>query len=165
MAGTFTNLLFHIVFSTRDRAPLITPQLRPELFNYIGGILRAEGAVLLEIGAIEDHVHLLVKIRAEQAVAEVVRLIKANSSKWLNEKPVSELRFEWQGGYGAFTVSESQVPFVRKYILSQEEHHRTKSFQEEFVEILNRHGLKFARAIHLEMRGLMSPLRGLFTSS
>jgi len=143
MAGTFTNLLFHIVFSTRDRAPLITPQLRPELFNYIGGILREQGGILLEIGAMEDHVHLLVKIRADQSVAEIVRLIKANSSKWLNEKPDSSSRFEWQGGYGAFTVSESQVPAVRKYILAQEEHHKTKSFQDQFIEMLNRHGLKF----------------------
>src|SRR4051812_4422077 len=83
MAGTFTNLLFHIVFSTRDRAPLIMAELRQELFNYIGGIVRAEGGVLLEVGAMEDHAHLLVKIRADQAVAEMVRLIKANSSKWV----------------------------------------------------------------------------------
>ena len=143
MAGTFTNLLFHMVFSTRDRAPLITPQLRPELFNYIGGILREQGGVLLEIGATEDHMHLLVKIRADQSVAEIVRLIKANSSKCLNERPDSESRFEWQGGYGAFTVSESQVSAVRKCILAQEEHHKTRSFQEEFIEMLNRHGLKF----------------------
>jgi hypothetical protein len=76
-------------------------------------------------------------------VAEIVRLIKSNSSKWVNEKLGREERFEWQGGYGAFTVSESQAPAVRKYVLSQEEHHRTKSFQEEFVEMLQRHGLKF----------------------
>ena len=143
MAGTFTNLLFHIVFSTRDRAPLIRPELRQEMFNYIGGIVRAEGGVLLEVGAMDDHIHLLVKIRADQAVAEMVRLIKANSSKWVNEKPGRTERFEWQSGYGAFTVSESQLPVVRKYILAQEEHHRGRSFQEEFVEMLNRHGLKF----------------------
>jgi REP element-mobilizing transposase RayT len=76
-------------------------------------------------------------------VADIVRLIKTNSSKWLNEKPERQDRFEWQGGYGAFTVSESQLPAVRKYILSQEEHHKSKSFQEEFVEMLSRHGLKF----------------------
>ncbi len=143
MAGTFTNLLFHIVFSTRDRAPLLTTQLRPELFKYIGGILRQQGGILLEIGAMDDHMHLLVKIRADQSVAEIVRLIKSNSSKWLNERPGPQDRFEWQSGYGAFTVSESQLPTVRKYILSQEEHHRARSFQEEFVEMLNRHGLKF----------------------
>jgi REP element-mobilizing transposase RayT len=143
MAGTFTNLLFHIVFSTRDREPMITGKVRPELFNYIGGIIRNEGGVLLEIGAMQDHVHLLAKIRADQSVAEIVRLIKANSSKWMNEKPGRESRFEWQGGYGAFTVSESQLPVARKYILSQEEHHSSRSFQEEFVEMLNRHGLKF----------------------
>src|SRR4051812_47953569 len=108
MAGTYTNLLFHIIFSTRDRAAMITSGLRPELFNYIGGILRNEGGVLLEIGGMQDHVHLLLKIKAEQSVAELVRLVKANSSKWVNEKPRREERFEWQGGYGAFTVSESQ---------------------------------------------------------
>src|SRR5437764_1090575 len=86
MAGTYTNLLFHIVFSTSDRAPLITAKLRPELFNYIGGIVRGEGGILLEIGGMEDHLHLLVKLRADQSVAEIVRLVKANSSKWVNEK-------------------------------------------------------------------------------
>src|SRR5678809_303046 len=119
MAGTYTNLLFHIVFSTRDREPLIASELRSKLFDYIGGIIRNEGGVLLEIGAVEDHIHLMVNLKAEQSVAEIVRLIKANSSKWLNEKP-REVRFEWQAGYGAFTVSESQMPKVRKYILSQE---------------------------------------------
>lgn len=97
MAGTYTNLLFHIVFSTRDREPMISSQLRPHLFDYIGGIVRNEGGVLLEIGAVEDHIHLLVKLKAEQSVAEMVRLMKANSSKWLNEKP-RVARFEWQAG-------------------------------------------------------------------
>jgi len=143
MAGTFTNLLFHIVFSTKDRAALITAEIQQELFNYIGGILREQGGVLLEIGAVSDHIHLLVKIKAEQSVSEIVRLVKANSSKWLNEKDGRQMRFEWQSGYGAFTVSESQIGPVRKYITSQEEHHHTRTFKEEFVEMLNRHGLKF----------------------
>src|SRR5438046_1372234 len=117
--GDFTNLLFHIVFSTKDSAALITAEIQQELFNYIGGILREQGGVLLEIGAVSDHIHLPVKIKAEQSVSEIVRLVKANSSKWLNEKDGRQMRFEWQSGYGAFTVSESQIGPVRKYITSQ----------------------------------------------
>ena len=140
MANTFINLLVHVVFSTKDREPLITADLKPELEKYVGGILRNEGHTLLEVGAMPDHLHLLIKIRADASVSDVVRVIKANSSKWAADRVPN---FAWQGGYGAFSVSESQVETIRDYIRRQEEHHRTVTFQEEYVKFLNRHGIAF----------------------
>jgi REP element-mobilizing transposase RayT len=143
MAATFTNLLYHIIFSTQGRQPLIPTEQAEEIHHYIGGIVREEGGALLEAGGMPDHIHLVCRFKADRAVAEMLRLIKANSSKWLNERPGQRHRFEWQAGYGAFTVSESQLPVVRQYVKGQAEHHRTRSFQEEFLEFLKRHGITF----------------------
>jgi putative transposase len=140
VADTFTNLLVHIVFSTKNREPLITPVLRPELEKYLGGILRNEGGSLLEIGTMPDHVHLLVKLRADASVSDSVRVLKSNSSKWANARFPG---FAWQNGYGAFSVSESQSEAIRLYLRRQEEHHRGVTFQEEFVAFLRRHGIEF----------------------
>lgn len=143
MASTLTNLIFHAVFSTKDRRPLVTPDRRDELYRYVGGIIRNENGIILEIGGMPDHVHLLAKLPADVALATIVRLIKANSSKWMNERPDKRVRFAWQAGYGAFTVSESQVAIVRRYIQRQEQHHKKTSFQEEFVKLLERHGVEY----------------------
>ena len=143
MPSTFTNLLYHIVFSTKHREPLITDELQEELYRYIGGIIRAEGGVLLEIGGVADHVHLLSKIKPVVTVSEMLNRIKANSSKWVNENNKSKQRFSWQEGYAAFSVSESQVPLVKEYIQHQEDHHRKQTFQEELVAILEKHGVEY----------------------
>lgn len=143
MAGSFTNLLYHLVFSTKQRQPLITPELKPELHKYIGGIIRGERGVLLEIGGIDDHVHILAKFRADASAAEMLRLIKANSSKWVNERPDRKERFEWQSGYSAFSLSESQVDPVRRYITGQEAHHRKMSFRDELIGLLKKHGIAY----------------------
>ena len=143
MAGTFTNLLFHVVFSTKHRQPIITTDLQPELYKYIGGIVRGQDGVLLEIGGIPDHVHLVTKFRADVSVAEMLRLIKANSSKWVNERPHPMGRFEWQAGYGAFSIGESQAPRVIRYIQDQEKHHRRMTFQDEFRKLLTRYRVEF----------------------
>jgi putative transposase len=143
MASTFTNLLYHVVFSTKHREPLITEVLRPELHQYIGGIIRDERGVLLEAGGIPDHIHLVAKFRADVSVAEMLRRIKANSSRWANEREHPAGRFAWQVGYGAFSVSESQVGEVIAYVRRQAEHHRTMTFQEEFLKFLRRHGIEF----------------------
>ncbi len=143
MPSTYTNLLFHIVFSTKHRQPLITCDLREELYRYIGGILRSEGGKLLEIGGTDDHVHILAKLKSTDSVSDTLRLIKANSSRWVNEEKRSAARFEWQEGYGAFTVSESQSDAVREYIRNQEEHHRRCSFEEELVAMLERNGIEY----------------------
>jgi putative transposase len=141
MGDSYSNLLSHIIFSTKNREPLITADLQARLYPYMGGIAREIGATLLTVGGIEDHVHLLIKIPPRLAPADVVRLIKANSSKWVHEE--LERRFGWQSGYAVFSVSESVAGEVREYIANQHEHHRTMTFQEEYRKFLVRHGIEF----------------------
>jgi putative transposase len=143
MPSTHTNLLYHVIFSTKCRIPLITNNLQDELYRYIGGIIRAEGGVSLEIGGISDHVHLLVKFKPAISVSEMLGRIKANSSKWANENKMKLRKFGWQEGYGAFSVSESQINPIVKYIRSQEVHHRKQTFQEEYVALLKKHGIEY----------------------
>ena len=143
MSSTFTNLLYHLVFSTKQRRELIKPPLREELYRYLGGIIRGEGGILLEIGGIADHVHLVAKFKADIAVADMLRKTKANSSKWANQRAALTGRFRWQAGYGAFSVSQSQLASLRKYVQTQEEHHKRVSFQEEFVRLLKKHGIEY----------------------
>jgi REP element-mobilizing transposase RayT len=143
LASTFTNLLYHLVFSTRKRRSLIKPNMEAELYRYFGGIIRGEGGVLLEVGGTTDHVHLLAKFKAAMSVSDMLQRIKGNSSKWINERPERLSRFAWQTGYGAFSVSQSQVDAVRRYIQGQKEHHRRVSFREEFVRMLERHGIEY----------------------
>ncbi len=143
MAGTYTELIYHLIFSIKHREPLISRRLRAELYPYIGGILRDQGGHLLEVGGMPDHLHLLIRIKPDMSVSEIVRLVKANSSKWVNERPDQTGRFAWQRGCGAFTVSLSQVPMVSQYVRTQEEHHRKTTFQEEFLEFLKRHEIQF----------------------
>jgi REP element-mobilizing transposase RayT len=136
-------LLFYIIFSTKNREPLITAELRTELYPYIAGILRRQHGPPLEIGGMPDHLHLVIRINPDVSVSEIVRLVKANSSKWANERHAAGQRFAWQRGFGAFTLSFSQLDTVREYVRRQEEHHRVRTFQEEFVEFLKRHELHF----------------------
>jgi len=143
MPSTYTNLLYHVVFSTKDRIPLITENLQEELYAYIGGVIRAEGGVQLEIGGIEDHVHILAKFKAAVSVSEMLAKIKANSSKWATDHKMKMRKFGWQEGYAAFSVSESQMPIVREYIRTQKQHHHKQTFQEEFVALLERHGIEY----------------------
>jgi REP element-mobilizing transposase RayT len=143
MASTLTNLLYHIVFSTKDREPLIVPALRESLYPYIGGIIRGERGMLLEIGGMPDHVHLVTRFKTDPSVATMIRTIKSRSSKWVNEQLNRQGRFSWQAGYGAFTVSASQVSRVRSYVSNQEAHHRMASFKDEYVALLNRHEIEY----------------------
>src|SRR5258708_4930616 len=139
MRDTYAKLNYHLVFSTKNRAPLITKTVQDDLYGYCGGILRGNGGVLLTAGGMPDHVHLLAGWGTSTSVAKMLQLIKTNSSKWMNERPDRiPGSFAWQIGYGAFTVSESQIPLVQKYIRNQEEHHRSLSFQGEFTELLKR---------------------------
>ena len=148
MAGTYTKLIFHVIFSTKNREPLITPRLREKLYPYIGGIVRGRVGSLLEIGGMPDHLHLVIRTKPDTSISEAVRLVKANSSKWINEQEQEQTagsagRFGWQSGYGAFSVSLSQASAVRDYVRTQEEHHRVRSFREEYVEFLRRHEVAF----------------------
>ena len=142
MARTYTKLIYHIVCSTKERVPVITEEIRDRLYEYLGGVIRGEKGSLLEIGGVADHVHILTRFGAAIAVSDMVQRIKGNSSHWLNQQ--SESWFAWQNGYGAFTVSESQVMAVRKYIRRQEEHHKRLPFKDELISLLRRHRIDFA---------------------
>ena len=141
--STLTKLFYHIVFSTKHRSPLIIEPFCQRLYAYIGGIIRAQNGHLAEIGGIEDHVHLLTSLSPIKPISDAIREIKANSSKWSNELPNQTNRFEWQKGYGAFTVSYSQVESVRKYIQTQRQHHQKKTFEEEYIEFLKLHDIAY----------------------
>ena len=144
MPHSYTNLLYHLVFSTKDRRPLIDETLRPRLYEYLGGVIRGLSGIVLEIGGIADHVHLLAKLRQDRAVSDILRDLKANSSGWVNDcKLAAPGSFAWQTGYGAFTVSESQIKKVKQYIRNQEAHHHKTTFEEEFVALLRAHGIAY----------------------
>jgi REP element-mobilizing transposase RayT len=136
-------LHYHFIFSTKQRAPLITQDLQPRLYEYFGGILRAQNSSLLAAGGLPDHVHLLVRLNKEMSVAEALRLLKANSSKWVHETFPDHRAFAWQAGYAAFAVSYSGVRPVKQYIETQDEHHRTLRFQDELRAFLRRHHIEF----------------------
>lgn len=141
MASTYSNLLFHLIFSTKSREPLIAPAWQDDLYGYLGGIVRNRRGMLLAAGGMPDHVHLLVKSPTDLPVADLVRDVKSVSTGWRRE--AGDGGFGWQTGYGAFTVSESVCPTVVKYIHTQADHHRTRTFQDEFVEFLTRHGVEY----------------------
>ena len=141
--GSFTRLTYHIVFATKCRTPSITDEFSESLYEYMGGTLRAKQGSAVEIGGVTDHVHLLARLSPTFAVSNVVRDLKANSSKWVNEKTKLSGNFQWQKGYGAFTVSYDKVSAVARYIRNQQEHHRSTTFQEEYIEFLKRHEIDF----------------------
>ena len=143
MPHTYTNVLVHLIFSTKDRQPCIDAGLRSRLFAYLGGVLRDIGATPMIVNGMEDHAHLLAGIPAARSVAEVVRTVKSNSSKWVHDEFPNRHAFAWQSGYGAFSVSQSNVESVRQYIAHREEHHKTMSFQQEYVAFLQRHGIAY----------------------
>ena len=143
MAHSHTKLIFHCVFSTKGRAPSLEKPVRLRLFEYLGGIALNHDAHLLSAGGTNDHVHLLIELNASTPIAEMMRTLKAVSSKWIHETFPQLSHFAWQTGYGAFTVSVSVVEEVTRYILSQEEHHRRRSFEEEYVSFLRRHGISY----------------------
>lgn len=117
--GSYTNHLYHIVFSTKDRTPLIKPEIKEELYKYMCGIARNHRGQILRINGVEDHVHLLSKVQPSISVSDFVRLLKANSSKWVSEKFSPSSHFAWQDGYSSFTVSESNFDRVANYIAKQ----------------------------------------------
>lgn len=143
MSGTYSQLLLHIVFSTKERTPWITPDVADRLYPYIGGIVRAEKGVLYDIGGIEDHVHLYLRWRPDGAVSDLMRTVKARSSKWIHDAFPNLGAFAWQEGYGVFSVSKSQEEAVKKYIAGQAEHHKKEDFKSELLQILRAHGVEF----------------------
>ena len=142
MPQSFVCLNCHVIFSTKHREPLLLPDWASRLYQYIGGTIRAKGSVLLAAGGMPDHVHLGVSLGRQTMIADIVRDIKANSSRWIHETFDSLRGFAWQTGYAAFSVSQSNLDEIKRYIANQSEHHRARTFQEEFLLFLNRHGIR-----------------------
>ncbi len=142
MPGTYSQILLHIVFSTRHRNPWLTPEVAERLYAYMGGIVRAEKGVLYDIGGIEDHVHLYLRWRPDAADSDLMRTVKARSSKWVHDTFPTLGGFAWQEGYSVFTVSKSQEGAVKKYIAGQHEHHRREDFRSELIRLLRAHEIE-----------------------
>jgi REP element-mobilizing transposase RayT len=136
---SYTNLLYHIVIGTKGRLPLIPKEMNPRLYQYLGGTVRALGGIALEINGIENHVHLLVKLKPTVRISDFLRDLKSNSSAWAKKSGLG--KFSWQRRYGAFTVSESQKKIVRQYIKNQESHHKKYDFKIEFETMLKNSGI------------------------
>ncbi len=142
MPSTFTSLNYHLVFSTKDRVPLIAESWESRLHEYLGGTIKGLGGVSLQVGGVEDHVHLLVGLKPTHCLADVLRELKRTSSIWVHNE-IGDNRFTWQTGYAAFTVSPSTCKSVKGYIKNQREHHRQLGFREELVLLLKRAGIEF----------------------
>ena len=140
---SFVSCLMHCVWATKERRPVITPELRERLWPYLGGIARENKMKALVVGGVEDHVHVLLSVPSTLSVAKAVQLLKGNSSKWIHESFQEHREFQWQEGYGAFSVSISGVDETTKYILGQAEHHRKVSYRNELVVFLRKHGMEF----------------------
>jgi REP element-mobilizing transposase RayT len=143
MAETYASLYIHLVFSTKDRQPTLRADLRERVWRYLGGIARKEEMKAIEIGGAADHIHALLSLAPTMAPATVAQALKGNSSKWINETLGLPCRFEWQEGYGAFSVGVSQIDRTVEYIRNQERHHRKKSFQEEYLGFLKKHKIEY----------------------
>ena len=143
MANTFTSLHCHVIFSTKNREPWLRADNEERVWSYLGGIARENDMKPVMIGGIENHVHLLLGIPPTLAVSQAVKLIKGGSSAWIKETFPGLRGFGWQDGYGAFSVSKSQVSDVTEYIRGQREHHRVKSFEEEYRAFLDKHEIPY----------------------
>jgi len=140
--GSYSKLTYHIVFGTKYRRKTISSEIAPRLYEYVGGIIRDLSGSQIEIGGIEDHIHILTTLPASNAISKALQEIKASSSKWMKENS-SQAQFAWQVGYGAFTVSYSGIDTVRSYIQNQREHHRMRTFEEEYEQLLLKHGIAY----------------------
>jgi REP element-mobilizing transposase RayT len=143
MPQSFGALYFHLIFSTKNRLPLISPDIQPRLYEYIGGILSHRKCALRAAGGIADHIHLLVSLNRDNCISDTLRDIKSLSSAWIHDTFPRSHDFAWQAGYAAFTVSYSNLDSVRAYLAGQAEHHRIKTFQEEYIEFLQRHDIEY----------------------
>ncbi len=143
MASTLTNLLYHVVFSTKERQNIIESSFRENLYSYVGGIVRGEKGILINVGGTNNHIHLFMKVYPAVSISQILQCIKGNSSKWINEKKHTKMHFNWQTGYGAFSVSQSNAGAVINYIEHQEEHHKKQTFKEELIMLLEKHKIEY----------------------
>jgi REP element-mobilizing transposase RayT len=145
MPHSLTSIWLHVIFSTRERRPWLSEEVLSRLLPYMTAVLGKTGVLVGAIGGVEDHLHLLIRIRPEASPAELMRVLKANSSRWVHAAFPNLGEFAWQGGYSAFSVSVSQCDRVIAYILGQQDHHRRHGFAEELQEFLRRHGVLYDR--------------------
>ena len=143
MSHTYASNRVHVVFSTKERHKNLADELQPKLWSYMRGIAKNHGFEVVKIGGTSDHVHALLVVPPAMPLAKAVQSIKGCSSKWLNDTGVAGKDFAWQEGYGAFSVSASQTDGVVAYIENQAAHHARRNYEEEFVELLRRHGIVF----------------------
>ncbi len=139
MSHMYSSLFVHIVFSTKNRFPYVTPEIRSRLYAYFGGVVRKNGATLIEIGGMPDHMHLLVKLTPQTVISDLLREIKVKTAYWA--RSVSCEDFEWQDGYGVFSVGQPQAEQVRRYIRNQERRHRVIDYETEYRRMLRRCGI------------------------
>ncbi len=143
MPHSYTSCVMHCVFSTKDRHKTMSPQFQERLWPYVGGIARKNAIKALEVGGVEDHMHLLLSLPATMGVAKAMQLLKGGSSKWVHDNFPRLRAFAWQEGYGAFSIGKSQMADTVDYIRSQERHHRRITFQEEFLAFLKKHEIEY----------------------
>ena len=143
MSQTLTSLLVHLIFSTKNREPIITPQIEPDLFAYIGGILKNYDSRLLDAGGAVDHVHLLVSQSKNIALSTLMKEIKQSSSLWLKTAGKQFRNFHWQDGYGAFSFGKRELPALKAYVTNQKAHHQKQTFKEEFIHFLDVYGIEY----------------------
>ena len=143
MAGTYSQIYLQVVFAVKGRENLISPKWRDELHKYIAGIIKNKEQKPIIVNGMRDHIHLFIGLRPSMAISDLVRDIKNNSSNFINEKRWVMGRFSWQEGYGVFSYSHSQIETVYNYILNQEEHHRKKTFREEYIDFLERFEIEY----------------------
>ena len=150
MANTYYSVYEHIVFSTKNRIRVFTPEIRKELFAYVAGAIKKQGCEVLVVGGFWDHVHILVHKRSTVLTSDLVKEVKRTSSKWLKEKGVAYGKFSWQIGYGAFSVSFWDVGKITTYIRDQEKHHEKMNWENEYRKLLKRHGVEFEEQYFLD---------------
>ena len=143
MAQTLVNILVHMIFSTKERRHLIKTEIQPTLYAYMAGTLKNLDSPCLAIGGTSNHVHLLTALSKKAALSDVIGELKKSSSKWMKTKGPAYTRFAWQEGYGAFSIGQSQVAVLKRYIARQEEHHKTKSFESELLDTLRKYAVTY----------------------
>ena len=143
MSHSYVSSLYHCVFSTKERRKSMGPELREQLWPYLGGIARQNEMKALAVGGVEDHVHIVLSLPSRIEIAKAIQLIKGGSSKWVHDTFPRQRDFAWQQGYGAFSIGISQLDATIGYVNAQPEHHRRKTFEEEFLAILDRHGIVY----------------------
>jgi REP element-mobilizing transposase RayT len=143
MAGTYSQVYIQIVFAVKGRENLIAKPWREELFKYIAGIIKGKGHKPIIVNGVADHIHIFIGLKPSMLISDLVRDIKNNSSNFINENKFIKGKFRWQEGYGVFSYSHSQIDNVYQYILNQEEHHRKRSFKEEYIDFLKKNEIEF----------------------